>query len=375
MSDAPHPTRQSRRRKRQRRHHSTRLHLGAAFAGAGPVGTSGIAPSLTMTEPESAKSALLSGSLVTGLHVLGFSLLVGLAILHPSVQDLVIPVQIMKDTPSPKLPAPRNVTPRKIARPATALAPQPVQAPQPVGAAQVSAEALDMSDLAPVAVPSPVERREVESRRVAVRPTDVAVPRVAPVAPVGTVAVRDVDRQAPQVVRAGPRAVAPTSPVQVNAPEAFANYEQVAEGQPTAAAPSSAARVVEGAFSGVAVDTGVADSFLDGSGSSGGAGVGEGKAGCMQTQSVAEYLEIVKSKMKAQWTVPEGTPPNEVVKLGFELDVSGSPRRIEVQQASNAALGRSAVDAMRLAGPFPSMDDDVRCLASMRLVGIFDNPL
>ena len=60
--------------------------------------------------------------------------------------------------------------------------------------------------------------------------------------------------------------------------------------------------------------------------------------------------------------------------LKFSLDSSGTATRVEVVGNANAALGNSAVAALRAASPFPSMDANTRCLAGEPLRAIFDVP-
>jgi len=60
-----------------------------------------------------------------------------------------------------------------------------------------------------------------------------------------------------------------------------------------------------------------------------------------------------------------------VVKLRFQIDVTGTPTRVESVAAPSEELGRSAVEALRAAAPFPAMDASNRCLAEWTVIGTF----
>jgi len=346
--------------------------------GPAPV-AAGTAPPLQMHTPESARGAVVSGGLATLTHVGAFAALLALAWLAPAVvEEVVIPVKIIQDLPGSNepAPAPKAIAPRSVAS-AAAIRPRAVATPQPLSETAVSAEALRMDRVDPATTPAQVAMRQVVSRRVDAR--SIAAPRTAPVVDVGAVAAVDLhptDLSAPAVEWNGPREVVAAGEVAVTAPQAFADLERVADAEYTAEAevPHTAAGAGGPALTGMAIDTGVASEFLDGAGT-GGSGSVVGATSCMESVYVQRYLAVVKDRTEGLWKVPDGTAANEEVVLGFDLDVSGSPTRIEVQRASDPVLGRSAIEAMRMASPFPGMDDNVRCLAAISLRGPFTTPL
>ena len=85
---------------------------------------------------------------------------------------------------------------------------------------------------------------------------------------------------------------------------------------------------------------------------------------------VQRYLAGVKDRTKARWETPEDTPPDQLVKLRFSLDVTGSATHIEYVDGPRS-LAPSVIEALRAAAPFPPMDDNVRCLSEIRLIATF----
>ena len=94
----------------------------------------------------------------------------------------------------------------------------------------------------------------------------------------------------------------------------------------------------------------------------------------MESAYVHRYLRQIKERTHARWEVPEGTASDQVVKLRFALDISGSATQIEFLFGPET-LAPSAIEALRSAAPFPPMDDNVRCLSELRLTASFSaNP-
>ncbi len=91
---------------------------------------------------------------------------------------------------------------------------------------------------------------------------------------------------------------------------------------------------------------------------------------CMESAYVHRYLAQVRNRTHARWEVPEETASDQLVKLRFALDVSGSATKIEFV-AGPESLAPSAIQALRAAAPFPPMDENVRCLSELRLTATF----
>jgi TonB family protein len=121
------------------------------------------------------------------------------------------------------------------------------------------------------------------------------------------------------------------------------------------------------------VNTNVGEGMMEGSGGTGQGGVSF--ADCFQRPEVQEYWSSIERRMYARWVLPADVSSNQEVRLRFQLDAAGSARTVELIPGGDARLGKSAMDALRSAAPFPPMSDRVRCLAGAPIVGTFRNPL
>ena len=83
-------------------------------------------------------------------------------------------------------------------------------------------------------------------------------------------------------------------------------------------------------------------------------------------------MRQIRDRTIARWTIPPEVGGAHV-RLRFKLDVGGSASRVELLSASDNRAGKSAVDAMRSASPFPPMNDRQRCLANAPITGTFRN--
>jgi len=345
-----------------------------------PIGPTGETPSLTLREPESARSALISGGLSAFLHLGLFGAIVVAAWLAPpETIHKLIPVEIIREKPgSNEAPAPARPRVLRRSRPRTMAAQRPRAVPRaPVQPAvrPIDAQAIQVQNLDPLKAPTELRRRQVTSRQVTVRRT-AASPQ-ATAAPVSAVDVRPTDLNAPQVDFEGPRQIVPGAQVVIGAPEAFTDLSDLDPADYQAAAPDAvftAEGDVDGsAYSAIEIDTDLDLEFVK-NGVVGGTGTAVGVVPCMQSAFVLRYKANVEKRVKARWTVPPGTPREQEVVLIFQLDSSGAATSIEFKGDVDPALGQSAVAAMRAASPFPPMDDNVRCLAEIRLRGTFSTP-
>ena len=95
---------------------------------------------------------------------------------------------------------------------------------------------------------------------------------------------------------------------------------------------------------------------------------------CLTRPEVGAYLDYIDKRMSSRWIPPTGAAVDSHVKLRFSVDASGTVTAAEVAEASNPALGKSAVDALRAAAPFDEMSERVLCIAGQSLVGDFSLP-
>jgi hypothetical protein len=117
----------------------------------------------------------------------------------------------------------------------------------------------------------------------------------------------------------------------------------------------------------------VGEGLMDGSGGTGEGGVSFGQ--CFTRPEVQEYWNVVHRRMRSRWVLPPDVPANQEIRLRFSLDAAGSAHGVELVAGGDPRLGKSAVDALRSAAPFPPMGDRVRCLSGAPIVGTFRNPL
>lgn len=364
---------------RHRRRQKTPIDLRALCVPVGgghgvPALAGAAAPHLGMPEPESTRSALVSGSLSVLAHLTLLLALVIFAWLNPDLIDKVIPVQLIKEMPgSDEEPAPvrpKTLKPRTL--PQQTVAPRAVQqVVQPLNTV-VSAEAIEMARVDPAAIPTPVQHRNVTAQQVRVQ-SSIDGPRVFvnPSAVSGPVVVRPTDLRAPVASPTGPVTIDTRAPA-VAAPQ-FTDFQRSAPVQHRASAQLSATQTTDTGVTGIGIETDVDEAFRGVEGT-GGTGVATGVVRCEESAYVQRYYQKVRERTLERWEVPAGTPSEEKVVLRFQLDASGSATRVEFIRAENTALGESAVAALRSASPFPAMGSEVRCIAGKPLNATFSVP-
>jgi TonB family protein len=358
--------------------------MGVAFEKPAGAGVAYAFPGLTLKDPESARRTLLTGGLATLVHVGAVALLVILASLAPAIEDVIIPLQILKDEPKPTkkeqepAPAPKALAERRsldYAPAVQAMQPQIVN-PRVVAEAApaVSAEVLQMDAVSSVVAPKQINRSSA-----------TVVERVSAVNSIvsARASAVDVGSAAGPVVRGPVRADLPAGPSagphQVNV---AAGGTSMGTGRLVIGGGSSVRegvvsnRDVLGSPNGAplaSVDTQVGEGMLRGSGGSGEAVVSE--TACFQKPEVQAYLSQVQNRTLERWVLPPSVSADQHVTLRFKLDVAGSASSVSLVKASDNALGLSAVDALRAASPFPAMPDSARCLVRVPITATFSNPV
>ncbi len=354
--------------------------LTAASGAARTAAGSYAYPGMGYAPEEDRRSPWLTGSFSLLLHlgVLGFLFL--MAALAPRLDENLIPVQILRDTPAEPdtpAPAPKVLAERRLPNfspQVQSVAPQIVN-PRVVASAapSVSAKTLDMDSVSAVRAPTAIDYQSLAVERVArvnsvatARAAAVDVPRVVGPAVRGPVKV-----DAPAGPSVGPRRVALAQPVDSigTGTLAIGSGSSVREG-------IASSRDVLGSPVGqilVDVDTVVGEGHLRGTG---GTGNGTGLPGevslatCTQRPAVQAYITQIRNRTFERWRLPPGTRDSKVT-LRFRLDAAGSASGVELIRAEDNSLGASAVDAMRAASPFPPMPEDVRCLAQRSIIATF----
>jgi len=335
-------------------------------------------------EPDDAGSArtFLTGSLL--LHALGFGVLLLLASLAPVIEDRIIAVQILKEVPPPPktpAPAPKALAQRRnlpFAPAVQAVMPQIVN-PRIIAEAApaVAAEALHMDAVSTSTAPTEIKASTTVVERVSVVNSAVRA-RVSAV-DVGQAAgpvVRGPTRvQSPVGPSVGPRRVEAaaagttmgTAPLQIGSGNGSSVRDGVLSDRDVIGSP-------EGALV-VSVDTTIGDGLFGGNVPGGTGTAVASKSSCMERPAVQSYLVDVRNRTMERWVLPPGVDAGRRVTLRFHLDVAGSASKVAIVTAEDNALGASAVDALRAAAPFPTMPEEVRCLARVPIVGTFSNPV
>ncbi len=365
---------------RRRRHRDTPMRharLGASMA-AGGAGEPVEFPGLDILEPSAGRGRLLSGGLSLLVHAALVAALLLAAWLAPveEIEEL-IEITRIEDTVAKEEPAP---APRVVAEARGVYDPAPMAvAPQVVSPAVVqkaapvvAARKLDMESLNPVQAPIEVkgaarvvERARAYQSNIQVTANPVKIDAASP-------QIRGpIEIQAPSGIQAGPRQVASVgNTVGIADPKALGSGSSVREG-------IASDRDVHGAKTGARaeVNWAVGDGNLRGSGGSGTGPGGISFDECQSRPEVQAYMERVRRRTYARWILPSGVSPNQEVRLRLTLDAAGTVTRSSLVSAPDAALGNSAVEALRSASPFDHMPDRVRCLAGNPLIGTFRNPV
>jgi TonB family protein len=341
-------------------------------------------------ERSDARRPWLTGSCAALLHAGAVGLLMLLAGLAPAIrEELSIPVQLLRDAEPPQptrsepeaepAPAPRALAERRLptfSSQIQGVTPQIVNASVIAGAApEVAAKALELGSVGAVHAPSATPNAAVRVER---------VQQIQSIAAARASAVDVASAVAPAVK--GPSVVDTAAGASVGPKTVASAVSAATLGSATFEIGGVGASVREGAVTGrdvqgapdgapiASVDTAVGDAYLRGPGGGSGDGVAarspDAQRSCLQRPEVGRYLELVKQRTVALWRLPTAVPDSRVV-LRFQLDVAGSPSRIQIVRADDNALGVSAIDAMRAAAPFPPLPEPARCIADLPITGTF----
>jgi TonB family protein len=234
-----------------------------------------------------------------------------------------------------------------------------------------------MDSVSSVSAPTQINRATTVVERVsAVNSVARATASSVDVAHVGASVVRGPTRiDAPVGPSVGPRKVEAakagttigTAPYRIGGKEGSSVREGVLSNMDVVGSPDGAAIV--------SVNTAIGDGYLRGTGGTGTGTSVVSKSACFERPSVRAYLVEVKDRTIGRWVLPPGLSSDQTVTLRFNLDAAGSASRVSLVDATDNALGASAVDALRAAAPFPPMPSDARCLSQVPIVATFSNPV
>jgi TonB family protein len=364
--------------------------VGAAFEPAPAGGGAAIAefPGVAVREPGGRRRTFVAGGTAAALHAGALGLLILLAALNPDVREQILEVRLLNEVreepkPDEPAPAPMALAERRLAN----FAPQ-VQSFQPQivnprviadAAPAIHAEALQMDAVASVVAPTQISRSSVpvvETVSVVNSPIAARASKID-VQGVGGPAVRGpVKIAAPIGASVGPRAITVTE----GAPTMGTGTMQIGGDGSSVREGKITGRDVVGTPTGaplVSINTEIGDGLLHGSGGSGSSlsPAATTARECFSRPEVKSYLGSVQNKTLDRWILPPGVTADQTVTLRFKIDAAGSATSVSLVEASDNALGASAVDALRAAAPFPPMPDPARCLSRVPITATFSNPL
>ena len=329
---------------------------------SGPLGPE-IAASVPRYDPLDDRGGVLSRWAITlvsiGLHVLLLALLWNVILGAVLPEEEVVPVRVFEPDPVRKQPELRRKLLAHRVPDASVTRHRPTHQPEIVERSPI--ERLDSTlraDVTSTAVAASPRQWEVDAQSLSVfseRPA--ARPKRIPRA-----ATAEVTRVRAAPATRGPRIVRAASP------EVRPRPADVAA--PTVARGVIADNAVEGDVTGVRLaDVAFGDStaLLDGAGERG-ALVGEQKD-CMTDPECHEYLERIRKRVYARWSVPRELGDGEVT-LRFRLDRGGSAHDIEAVRITDPILGETAGRAFRHASPFPPPPPGIHYIVNkpMRLI-------
>ena len=370
--------------------------MGAAFkAGAAVAGRRQPFPGMNLEVARNRGETVRSTTISAVLHGLVLLLLFVLAAVTHVIPEEVLPVTLIKETPPPPpppppveevkaepkpepepAPAPKALAERKsldFKPQAQAIAPQVIN-PTVIqqAAPSVNAQALKLNTVAPVIAPKDIAHATVVAERVNVSDS-LAAAQTAKVdmgASAAPALKGPADAALPVGPSSGPRQIVARGDTTgtgtaVNMASGSSVREGIASNRDVLGSPDGGP-IAD-------VNTRVGQGLMRGEGGTGTGGNGNA-ADCLERPEVKAYQDQIKQRMYSRWNAPTDAPANSKVLLRFSLDSSGSVISAELASTTDAALGQSAVDALRSSSPFMAMPERVRCLARKTLVGTFTLP-
>jgi TonB family protein len=97
-----------------------------------------------------------------------------------------------------------------------------------------------------------------------------------------------------------------------------------------------------------------------------GAAANRGTPPVLSSPDFAPYLEMIKKRVQSVWKYPEGMTGSHRINVIFILDRAGKLVRAEVADSTDPRLNNSALQAMRIASPFPPIPESLRSFQARR---------
>ena len=83
----------------------------------------------------------------------------------------------------------------------------------------------------------------------------------------------------------------------------------------------------------------------------------------MSNADFGPYLEMIRKRVQSVWKYPAGISGSHQVNIVFVIDRSGNLAQARVVDSTSRSLNDSALQAMKLASPFPPIPDGLKELA------------
>lgn len=206
--------------------------------------------------------------------------------------------------------------------------------------------------------------RQVERRDLTVARTSVFADRVAPIQPM------QIQTRVPTVRQiyvggspsAGPRKQLASGP--------RVDPKAIERAAPSTAKGVLSSATVQGSSSGAriaALRSGNSDLFSRGDD---GASIGSVEKSCMKDRKCRAYLEMIRDRVYARWSIPEDIPAGRVT-LSFRIDRGGSAHDIRQKRTDDPNLGMTCVQAFRNASPFPPPPAEISYLIDKGIAATF----
>jgi hypothetical protein len=91
--------------------------------------------------------------------------------------------------------------------------------------------------------------------------------------------------------------------------------------------------------------------------------VTQAQGSAISSPDFAPYLKMIETRVKSVWKYPPGLTGIHRLSIVFVLDRSGNLMRAEIVDTSDSRLNTSAVQAIRMAAPFPPIPTTLKELA------------
>lgn len=206
--------------------------------------------------------------------------------------------------------------------------------------------------------------RQVEQRDLTVARSSVFADRVAPIQPM------QVRTHVPTVRQIHVGGAPSAGPRKQRASGPRVDPKAIERAAPSTAKGVVSSVTVQGSAEGAriaALRSGNSDLFRRGDD---GGSIGASEKNCMKDPKCRAYLEMIRDRVYARWSIPEDIPAGRVT-LSFRIDRGGSAHDIRQKRTDDPNLGTTCVQAFRHASPFPPPPPEISYLIDKGIAATF----